>query len=239
MKLISVNIEGQKHLERIRSFLISEKPDVVCLQEVYECDLPAIAELFSMQYHFAPHHSGRVINSDKGIAILAPEFQLVTSKHFAGRELASQKVNPEENCESQYHHNTIQLITSEIMYEGHVFRFNTTHLPVTREGEVAWFQLEAVDRLMIELKQQPELILCGDTNAPRGREAFAKMAAEYKDNIPTEYTSSIDGDLHQAGPIEFVVDALFTTPGYQADNVRYVSGVSDHCAIVADISVVK
>ncbi len=40
MKLISINIEINRHYDTVLNFLKKEKPDVVCLQEVLEDDLP-------------------------------------------------------------------------------------------------------------------------------------------------------------------------------------------------------
>ena len=42
MKLITVNIEGNKHLLDIGNLIAVEQPDVLCLQEVFATDLPAI-----------------------------------------------------------------------------------------------------------------------------------------------------------------------------------------------------
>lgn len=43
MKLISCNIEGERHLEaRLLPFFKQQKVDVLALQEVFECDLEAI-----------------------------------------------------------------------------------------------------------------------------------------------------------------------------------------------------
>ncbi|MEA2056412.1 MAG: hypothetical protein U9O78_01685, partial [Patescibacteria group bacterium] len=36
MKLISVNIEGDKHLDKVLPFLKKEQANVICLQEIYE-----------------------------------------------------------------------------------------------------------------------------------------------------------------------------------------------------------
>ena len=33
MKLVSLNMEGDLHLDRIPSFLLEERPDTICLQE--------------------------------------------------------------------------------------------------------------------------------------------------------------------------------------------------------------
>jgi hypothetical protein len=73
-------------------------------------------------------------------------------------------------------------------------------------------------------------------NAPRGKESFSRLAKKYKDNIPPEYKTSIDQNLHKVKGIQFMVDGLFTTPSYKASDVKLVDGVSDHMAVVAEIT---
>ena len=53
LKLISINIEMDRHLDLIQSFLKKEKPDVVCLQEVLKSDFPKLGEKFGMTGVFA------------------------------------------------------------------------------------------------------------------------------------------------------------------------------------------
>ena len=53
MKLISLNIEGSKHLERIIPFITKESPDVLCLQEVFKADLHLFEKL-GYTCHFLP-----------------------------------------------------------------------------------------------------------------------------------------------------------------------------------------
>ncbi len=86
------------------------------------------------------------------------------------------------------------------------------------------------------LDAEEGFVLCGDFNAPRGGEIFSELAARYRDNIPAQYTTSIDASLHRAGDLQLMVDGIFTTPEYQASSVLLHSGVSDHYAVTADIT---
>ena len=65
---------------------------------------------------------------------------------------------------------------------------------------------------------------------------FARIAKKYKDNIPPHYVTSLDRKLHRAGHLELMVDGLFSTSEYLLDHVELRSGVSDHCAIIAELS---
>ena len=116
-----------------------------------------------------------------------------------------------------------------------IFRILTSHLTVTNEGEVSQIQLDDNERFINNVKSLGELVFCGDTNAPRGRSAFGGIAEVFKDNIPLEYVTSLDQNLHRVKGLPYMIDCLFTTPKYKALNVKLIDGVSDHMAVVADI----
>lgn len=61
------------------------------------------------------------------------------------------------------------------------------------------------------------------------------FAQNLKDNVPETYRTSIDGNIHRAGPLPLMVDCLFTTPGYTAADVVLKDGVSDHMAVAGEI----
>jgi hypothetical protein len=68
-------------------------------------------------------------------------------------------------------------------------------------------------------------------NFPLGGELFAILARHLKDKIPAHYATSIDPNLHGAGPLQMMTDAMFSTPRYAVWDVELHSGVSDHCAV--------
>ena len=43
MRLMSLNIELSKHLDRVTAFIRRHQPDVICLQELVRKDLPRLA----------------------------------------------------------------------------------------------------------------------------------------------------------------------------------------------------
>ena len=51
--LVTLNIEGRKHLERITPFLLEQRPDVITLQEVHEDTSEALASQLGYGYRFA------------------------------------------------------------------------------------------------------------------------------------------------------------------------------------------
>src|SRR3989344_6514241 len=54
LKLISLNIELNRHYDVIFPFLKKERPDVVCLQEVVGRDMPLFIEALGMSERFEP-----------------------------------------------------------------------------------------------------------------------------------------------------------------------------------------
>ena len=55
IKLISVNVERSKHLDRVLPFIERERPDVLCVQEMCEGDIPLFVEAVgSVAHTFSP-----------------------------------------------------------------------------------------------------------------------------------------------------------------------------------------
>jgi exonuclease III len=76
IKLVSVNIEGQKHLDKVRELIGRENPEVVCLMEVYDSELIGLAGEQYSHYVYAPNNVVREATSGQprltlGVAILS------------------------------------------------------------------------------------------------------------------------------------------------------------------------
>jgi endonuclease/exonuclease/phosphatase (EEP) superfamily protein YafD len=123
-------------------------------------------------------------------------------------------------------------------YQG--FRIGTTHVRVTQQGSSTPEQRATVTNLIGIAQQEAAthggLLLTGDFNAPRGRATFDLMAEAFLDGVPPHYTTSLDGSLHRAGPLPYMVDCLFHTPTYKLENAALHTGVSDHCALITNLS---
>ena len=244
LKLISLNIERHKHLDLVEKFLAQRMPDVVCLQEVFEHDLERLARAFgATSTAFEP--MGRLPEElppgVMGVAILSRvPIRKMRAHYYAGipgvlndaiigNKLTFQQLNK-------------LVLTVELEKEGKPFRIATTHFTWTPDGAPDEFQRAHILKLLTVLEGLGEFVFCGDLNAPRGGEIFDMLSAKYKDNIPPHYETSLDISLHRAGksrPHELenkMVDGLFSTPAYLASGVELVPGVSDHMAIVADIT---
>ncbi len=128
------------------------------------------------------------------------------------------------------------LLMAEVEKEGELFRIGTTHFTWADGGGTNDMQKEHLVKLFALLDAKGEFVLTGDFNAPRGGEIFSAFAAKYADNIPPHITTSIDGSLHRAGPLPYMVDGIFSTPEYKVSDVVLHEGLSDHYGFTATIS---
>lgn len=238
LSLVHVNIERDRHLERLKPFLAERMPDVLCVQEIFEKDVPFFEDILDAEGFFVARHlfehpeRGSLV---EGLAIFSRSGFASTSSHLVGGNGRDLKIFDKATPESRMQTQRYELIVADIPYEGMTHRIATTHLPVTAEAIVDDIQRGVMRNVLSVLSTCGEFVLTGDLNTPRGDEVFSAIAAVYHDNVPAQYTSSIDGSLHRAGPLPYMVDGIFTTPAYQATNVEMVCGVSDHCALTAQI----
>ncbi len=239
IKLVSLNIERSKHLHRIIPFLRDTRPDVVCLQELVPDDIPSIQRETGLR---ACHHAAMAVHPDNGrafgIAVLARTGFLKTEllQYAGGGDGTSpfDRATPESKVQTCRY--AVALATMD--HEGAHYAFGTTHFPWTPDGLPRPFQDDAADRLIAGLAGRP-LVLTGDFNAPRGGAIFGRLAHSWTDWVPPEITTSLDPDLHRAGPLALMVDGAFSTPEFELADVQLHGGLSDHQAISAVVRPVR
>lgn len=235
-KLISINIENEKHIERVLDFISREKPDVLCLQEVLECDVPVFEKALDARSVFAPMGILPIADSREeiiGVGIFS-SFPLddVQSHYYAkyGKEPRSwtdEAADPTDRV----------LLSADITMDDTSYTIATTHFTWTPDGQATDRQRRNLSTFLDILSTYDEILFSGDMNAPRGMETFEAIAKRYQDHIPPEYLTSLDPELHRIkGREHLMVDGLFGTPHYRTTDVRLQSGISDHMAIVATIS---
>jgi endonuclease/exonuclease/phosphatase family metal-dependent hydrolase len=237
LSLVSINIERDNHLDLVIPFLRERAADAVCVQELLERDIPAFEEALGAPCLFAPSTlyptaDGLVAEGTGMFARLpAARSSIVQYAGAEGELRAYDQDDAARKVETQKY----ALVAQTLRKRDTEFTIATTHFPWTRDGEADTVQRAAVDRMLAAVRDLGGAVLCGDFNAPRGKEIFGRIAQDMKDNIPAQYESSLDGAIHRAGPLPLMVDGLFTTPGYEAADISLVPGVSDHCAVVATI----
>lgn len=235
LKLLQLNIEGSKHIELVTPFLIAQQPDAVCLQELNEPNIAHFEAVLGMRCFYAPMNvepEGVV----HGVGIFSKNASNMRAVRYAGYMREDNVMADYTTRETSYYTKSFVLASVDIEKDGELFHIANTHLPATHRAEITSYQREAMQGLVELLKKEGEFVLAGDFNALRGQEIFGMLAAQYKDNIPPEITTSIDGTIHRAGQLPYMVDGIFSTPGYRVFNVQGHTGISDHWGFTAEIS---
>lgn len=257
IKLVTINIEGNRHLEeRVLPFLEKENPDVICLQEVFEVDVALIKEKTGMDGVYVP--ISIVVYPTRHASARGKWGQLILSKlpiiesgfeNYYIKDEKTGRPDKAENLPIFFENENPNSLNRAIVWlkvverdgakkKDKSYNIVTTHFTWSKEGKTTQLQRQTLRGLLKSLERfDDRLVLCGDFNAPRGREIFSKLAKKYKDNIPPEVITTIDNNLHYAkANINFVVDGLFSSKDYEVSDVRVVDGISDHMAIVAKVT---
>lgn len=235
LKLITLNIEGDKHLGDVENFLSEQKADIVCLQEVFAADVARLEVAAAGRATFAPMQVVDVENQyniaprgEWGLAMITPHDHLpVMSYYYRGRPDVLPSFSDPLSANRM-------LQATAIDFGKEKFTIAHTHFTWSAQGKASDEQKQDLIKLKEILNGFEDLILCGDFNAPRGEDIYLSLSAPYQDALPPEVTTTIDSDRHYAGALELVVDHVFYTPLYQLRNIQVHSGVSDHMAIVAE-----
>lgn len=260
-KLVSLNIERDKHLDRVLEFLKEENADVVCLQEVIENDVETIKKAIGISNSiFNPQlkcldKNGNIVTLGTIILSKSP---IIKSEALLYSEEMPMSFTPElfQNHLPQEERKVLvnkqgsrKLLVAEIAGKDKNWKIATVHFTwcfygsKDKNGDFIWDinqemlkeQTEDATRLIKILNNLKEFVFCGDLNSPRGEKVFGMFEEKFKDNIPKQYETSIDESLHRVGHLPLMVDVLFTTPNYQAKNVVFKNGISDHLALVCEI----
>lgn len=242
LKLVSINVERDRHWDTVLPFLKRESPDVVCMQELFLSDVPKVAYPF---HHFVPNSQWVDSEHQKpetvGVCVFSHKpFSNIQSPYYFGdphRIPVFDPTSPESIRATWLRGIALVTIDSQCTIA-------TTHGTWTPHGEAEAYQLEDIEHLKKILTEAGEHVLCGDFNIPRGKDPVANLLSQgYTDHIPPDYAGSMDMQFHRTrGTAEashvatHMVDYLFTTPQYSARDVRLEGGVSDHMAIVATIT---
>lgn len=234
VSLLTLNIERSKHLERILPFLAQRMPDVSCIQELRESDVPYFEEVLGTRCVFEPmvlHEDDGVFNV-VGIGLFS-RLPLKTSHtlYYVGEPGVLKKyVGGDQGLFNRL------VLLADVEKGSRLFRIGATHFTWTPDGEANDTQRNDLKRMLQLLEPHGEHVLCGDFNAPRGREIFSVLSERYTDNVPREYTTSLDQELHRAKGLEYMVDGIFSTGGYKVQNVTMYCGLSDHCGFLSEVT---
>jgi endonuclease/exonuclease/phosphatase family metal-dependent hydrolase len=236
MKLIQLNMEGDRHLERVIPFLNKENADVWCLQEIEHLTFERIKTDFGLQGVFAEEIKEKMPDGairSFGIAILTSLPILKSAVDYYQKHSDEFLDRKKPSFFERLHH---PLISVECEERGKRYTVTTTHFPKSEIGsEVSEHQKRVFKSFSKLLDLFQDIILTGDTNCPRGTELFDALAVRYKDNIPLDVETTLDNTLHRHAPLMYVIDAVFTSKEYNVRTIRLQDKVSDHIAVIAEI----
>ena len=240
MRLLCLNVERSAHLHRFIPFIRRYAPDVACLQELVESDIAAIQNATGLGHcHFVA--MGRSMPDDPapfGVGILArTPFAFSDTLSYAGAGDGLTAIDRTSE-ESRINSLRYSVARAALVLPDFEVTIATTHFPWSDLGQARPFQFSAAKR-MIEMLGEDAFALCGDFNAPRGGPIFDLLAQAWRDCIPADVETSIDPQLHRAGPLQRMVDGLFVSGNFVVRDVRLHSGLSDHQAITAEVSTFK
>jgi len=245
MKLISLNVEGDRHYDSALTLIDTEAPDVICLQEAAEA---YIAKLEALSYHVS--YLPRAIKENDagpftdGQLLCTKEPHTITKHYYygTGESVQKERYNPK----TQRHNSNRGILLAKLEADNQKFLISTIHFTWAPEGRVVSKpQVEDMESLLEYVKTLPPHILCGDFNIPRHHNAlYEKLTNVYTDNIPETYLSSLDKKHHRVRNdpekahvlTDFMVDYVFSQPPYEVSDVRLEFGISDHAAVIATIN---
>lgn len=246
LKIISINIEKNKHYDSVLNFIDKEVPDVVCMQEVPETFLSYLNER-GFKTEFAPMFE-EMLDSQKHKVRIAIASKLTfecKTQYYQGTKDSISLFDPsseERNLSLVYLFANIATISGN-------YSIATTHAPDTVDGTEDAFQTKCMKKALSLLDNEEPHVICGDFNMPRGyNKLYEDFTQRYLDKIPPSYTSSLDRKIHRLGskadlnrPIFdiYMVDYIFSQPPFIVSDVRLEFGVSDHAAVIANISISK
>lgn len=238
MKLLSLNVEGMRFYKNGLRLCDTEQPDTVCLMEAPEACVEALQER-GYQVTFAPMTRKIFASAEytEGLLLATSTPHSAITHYYHSLPAIAPYVH--ERRRETIAHPVIIATTPE----GTVA---TTHFTWNPHGEIAdEHQITDLEKLLFFLDTQPPHVLCGDFNIPRFQNhLYEDLTKRYTDTVPREYASSLDRTHHRVGDdptkqhlfASFMVDYLFTQPPYQATSVRLEFGVSDHAAVLGEIT---
>lgn len=242
LKLISLNFERSRHLERNIPFLRKEQPDILCGQEVFEGDIERISSDLDMPFRVWLRDTligeGKNVPGKGGYSgiVLFSRYPL-SRVGYEYYHVPESGITEEKTAETCYETNANGIVWASIEVDGREYAFVNTHFTWSVADCPNDAQRVSFVALRNLLEKLGPNILSGDLNAPRGRGMWEEFVSFYgQDNIPKEITTTIDQELHRKKGLQLVVDGIFAQAPYAVNDIRVVPGMSDHQAIVASVS---
>jgi endonuclease/exonuclease/phosphatase family metal-dependent hydrolase len=247
-KLLTLNIEGDNHLARVKPFIAEENPDIICLQEVFREDISVLVGT-EYQVEFLPlclkvRRSGELAQRGVAICTRTPAWKVVREYYHQPTTTCVPADDTDETTKRRTYWYGVIGVTIED--GGHDMNICSTHFTWTSNGLSTPAQAEDMKKLLTLTAEFAPHIICGDFNMPRRQNTlYPLVATHYTDHIPNVYETTMYVPLHRVkdDPVEskrinqFVVDYIFSTPGaYEVLGVELRGNISDHYGVVAHVN---
>lgn len=214
----------------------------MCGQEVFEGDLERISDDLDMPFRIWLRDT--LIGEKKNVpgrggysgVTLFSRVPFTRSGHEY-YHVPESGMTEEKTAETCYETNANGIVWAGIEANNQEYVFVSTHFTWSMADCPNDAQRASFIALKTLLEKLGPHVLAGDLNAPRGQGMWEEFVSLYgKDNMPKEITTTIDQELHRKKGLQLVVDGIFAQAPYTVSDVRVISGVSDHQAIVATVS---
>jgi endonuclease/exonuclease/phosphatase family metal-dependent hydrolase len=245
VKIITLNVELNRHHERVLALVAREAPAVLCFQEATESLLLQLADRYEAV--FLPYVLRTIAGETipEGLAVLVDRSRGEIRETREYRHVFAPGEVRHYDEDLPFLNVNYGTLLAQLGVDGEVYTIGSTHGAWTPQGrEPDAGQTAAISRFVSELAGEAPHVMVGDFNVPRRLSPlYSLLTSLYTDAIPESVTSTLDPTYHRLGSLpekaelfrDFVVDYVFTQPPYTATNVRTIAGVSDHMAVVADI----
>jgi hypothetical protein len=134
LKLVAINIEGQKHLKEVREFLEVERADVVVMAGVFEDNLSAVTE----GYEYVEFVPGYLADQDKnGVIVGERRWGEVFMSHYPLENVQKIYLGEYAATHLPKHRedtHTPVLMVSDVATPNNTYRVGTVHGTWTKGG---------------------------------------------------------------------------------------------------------
>jgi len=259
---LHVNIERSKHINLIDRLLSEKRPEIICLSEVIDTDLEKFAKDHDYHYAFGSEIS-YANGSNQGVAILSKHNIIETNMlRYDENNTTTPPVisfierhDTKDRPEFRFHYHSVLLVAT-INKDDQQLTIATAHFPIAdhstygddHDEDHSLDETEDIhdinyvrgyfDRLMTLIRHlSSPLIFTSDLNNPRGEYMYDALAHELFDQVPQDITTTMDPKIHRVKNIQLVVDTIMTSPDISCSNFEVIDGVSDHKALLAELTV--
>ena len=165
LKLISVNMEGEKHFPHILSLIKSENPSIICLQECPESFQKYLQDLgFRTDFLAMRHHVQNDVEYTEGL-VFASNLPFASIHKYYYQPDYALPSQPVPTPDQLMHHGYIY---ASLEHNEELYHFANTHIMCTADGMPNEHQTQGVKKLLSLLQSEKPHLICGDFNIPRG-----------------------------------------------------------------------